>query len=550
MAYTELLIPNARNVFAIIGVAIACFFIWIIKAIFFPPPPPKLDFPVASVIPGNLTESILAARKQWPNEPFVLPMKPQSWVMLPHSMMTEIKSQPEEKISFKKMSYERFLGDYTGLGQSKSPAASTYRDPFFQCIRRLTRLLIVNAIKIDLTRSVKKILQDLQDEAEYSFNKEIGVLPTWTALPVYMTFINIVAACSGRAFVGLPLYRDKEWRDATINFTYDTLGSVHAMKKYNKALWPFVARFLPELRKLKSYGEFSARKLDPQIHTIIRRYKEKKMGLRSDEANADMEAIKHNYNLVHWTIGQHEHPELADAAEVGHMQMTAAFAALSPIGMSISYAIFDLASRPEVADELRKEIDSVIAEENPENGWLQKSSLPKLRKLDCFMKESQRLNPPFITTNTRVVIAPNGLTLSSGHTIPQGVIIAFGNPFLPKSEVEYKPLTNPGQPPLSEFYPWRYSDLRKIPGEENAHQFVTADANNPSFGYGRHACPGRFFASNEIKVLIVELLKRCDMALGPNREGIKEGFERPKTLEIGFAYAADPKAKVFFKSRS
>jgi hypothetical protein len=102
---------------------------------------------------------------------------------------------------------------------------------------------------------------------------------------------------------------------------------------------------------LKSYGEFSARKLDPQIHTIIRRYKEKKMGLRSDEANADMEAIKHNYNLVHWTIGQHEHPELADAAEVGHMQMTAAFAALSPIGMSISYAIFDLASRPEVAEE-------------------------------------------------------------------------------------------------------------------------------------------------------------------------------------------------------
>ncbi|EPE30000.1 Cytochrome P450 [Glarea lozoyensis ATCC 20868] len=530
MSYAEILVPSVRNLFAALGVAIACFFIWIIKAIFFPPPPPKLDFPVASIIPGNLTDSILAARKQWPTEPFVLPMKPQSWVMLPHSMMTEIKSQPEEKVSFKKMSYERFLGDYTGLGQSKSPAA-------------------INAIKIDLTRSVKKILQDLQDEAEYSFNKEIGVLPTWTSLPVYMTFINIVAACSGRAFVGLPLCRDKEWRDATINFTYDTLGSVHAMKKYNKALWPFVARFVPELRKLKSYREFAARKLDPQIQTIIRSYKDKSMGLKSDEANADMEAIKHNYNLVHWTIGQHDHPELADAAEVGQMQMTAAFAALSPIGMSISYAIFDLASHPEYADELRKEINDVLAQEKPENGQLQKSSLPKLRKLDSFMKESQRLNPPFITTNTRVVTAPDGLTLSSGHTIPQNVIIAFGNPFLPNSEVQYPPLTSPSQPPLSNFYPWRYSDLRQIPGEENAHQFVTADANNPSFGYGRHACPGRFFASNEIKVLIVELLRRYDVALGPDGEGVKEGFERPKTLEMGFAYAANPKAKVYFRSR-
>jgi cytochrome P450 len=103
---------------------------------------------------------------------------------------------------------------------------------------------------------------------------------------------------------------------------------------------------------------------------------------------------------------------------------------------------------------------------------------------------------------------------------------------------------------LSEFHPWRYADVRSIPGQENNHQFVTADANNPSFGYGRHACPGRFFASNEIKVLVVELLRRYDMALGPRGEGVKEGFTRPKTLEFGFAYAADPKAKVYFKSRN
>ncbi|KAI4166338.1 MAG: hypothetical protein LQ342_000228 [Letrouitia transgressa] len=458
-------------------------------------------------------------------------MQPAPWVMLPHKLISEAKALPEEKISFKKMSYERFLGDYTGLGQSKSPAA-------------------INAIKIDLTRSVAKILSDLQDEAEWAFDKEVGPLPRWTELPVYPTFIQIVASCSGRAFVGLPLCRDREWRDATINFTYDTLASVHAMKKYNKALWLIVSRFIPELKKLHSYRDFSARKLSPQIQSILANHKAKKTGLKSlSSDNADFEAIKNNYNLVHWTIGQHREPEKADAAEVGHMQMTAAFAALSPIGMSISYAIFDLASRPEIADELREEINSIIAEENPPNGWLQKSSLPKLRKLDSFMKESQRLNPPFITTMTRVVTDPNGLLLSTGHVIPHGTIIAFGNPFLPGSEVEYKPVTDPDQPPLSEFYPWRYSDIRKIPGEENNHQFVSADPNNLSFGYGRHACPGRFFASNEIKVLIVELLKRYDMGLGPNGEGIKEGFQRPKTLEFGFAYAADPKAKVWFRSR-
>lgn len=152
-------------------------------------------------------------------------------------------------------------------------------------------------------------------------------------------------------------------------------------------------------------------------------------------------------------------------------------------------------------------------------------------------------------TVTRVVTAPDGLALSTGHVIPQGTTIAFGNPFLSETNIKFAPLTNSDQPSLEEFHPWRYSDVRKIPGEENGHQFVSADANNPSFGYGRHACPGRFFASNEIKVLLVQLLQRYELALGPNGESGKDGFERPKRLEMGFTYIADPKAKVYFRDR-
>jgi len=538
MGVLSLLIPSLSAIAIGLGVLVLGIAAYFVRALYFGPKPPVLPFPVAHAIPGNLTQSIIDARKQWPNEPFVVRFGPSSWVMLPHSLMTEIKVQPEEKVSFKKMSFDRFLGDYTGLGQSKSPAA-------------------INAIKIDLTRAVAKILNDLQDEADFAFDHDIGHLTDWTQLPVYPKVIQIVAACSGRAFVGLPLCRDAEWKNATIKFTYDTIASVHAMKKYNKALWPIISPFIPELRKLHSYRDFAYRKLNPQIQTILENYKAKRMGLKTvDEDNADYEAIKHNYNLVHWTIGQHTDPATADAAEVGHMQMTAAFAALSPIGMSISYAVFDIASHPEIADVLRAEIRQVLEEEGQSTttGRLSKSSLPKLRKLDSFMKESQRLNPPFLTTQTRIITAPDGLTLSTGHTLPHGATIAFGNPFLPGSDVFYPPLTNPttDMPPLDQFYPWRFSDIRtNDPTQLNQHQFVTVDANNAQFGYGRHACPGRFFASNEIKVLISELVRRFDMALGPNGEGIVPGkFARPKTLEMGFAYGADPKAKVYFKSRN
>lgn len=174
MGLVPLLVPSFTGVLVGLCLALACVAAYLIKAIYFGPKPPVLHFPIAQNIPGNLTQSIINARKQWPDEPFVLRFGPSPWVMLPHELMAEIRAQPEEKVSFKKMSYERFLGDYTGLGQSKSPAA-------------------INAIKIDLTRAVAKILSDLQDEADLAFSTEIGYLPGWTQLPVYIKFMQIAS---------------------------------------------------------------------------------------------------------------------------------------------------------------------------------------------------------------------------------------------------------------------------------------------------------------------------------------------------------------------
>lgn len=51
----------------------------------------------------------------------------------------------------------------------------------------------------------------------------------------------------------------------------------------------------------------------------------------------------------------------------------------------------DLASHPEYIPELRAEIDQVLLTEPGQQ--VRKSSLPKLRKLDSLLLESQRMNP-------------------------------------------------------------------------------------------------------------------------------------------------------------
>jgi hypothetical protein len=69
--------------------------------------------------------------------------------------------------------------------------------------------------------------------------------------------------------------------------------------------------------------------------------------------------------------------------------------------MAATHVIFDLAARPEYIQPLRDEIQQVIDEDGQDtdgDGFvkLKKMSMTKLRKMDSFVKESQRLSPPSV----------------------------------------------------------------------------------------------------------------------------------------------------------
>jgi cytochrome P450 len=105
--------------------------------------------------------------------------------------------------------------------------------------------------------------------------------------------------------------------------------------------------------------------------------------------------------------------------------------------------------------------------------------------------------------------------------------------------------------PASEFSPFRFATLREIPGHESKHQFVTTSPESMNFGHGNHACPGRFFAGTEIKVVLVELLRNWDLRLPAGEEGKeKEGRERrPKNFVQEVSVTPNPFANVEFRRR-
>ena len=164
---------------------------------------------------------------------------------------------------------------------------------------------------------------------------------------------------------------------------------------------------------------------------------------------------------------------------------------------------------------LRNELDEVIAD-TP----LSKTNIPKLKLLDSFCKESQRLNPLRQMGFVRKALQP--VVLHDGKVLPPGTHIAFAAAQRAGDECVF---TNP-----AEFQPWRFAKLREGTGQENKHLFVSTDPDEMLFfGYGNHICPGRFFAETEMKVVLAHLLRHYDMKFPPG-EGRPGNIQTPDGL--------------------
>ncbi|EHK98539.1 putative Ent-kaurene oxidase [Glarea lozoyensis 74030] len=256
-----------------------------------------------------------------------------------------------------------------------------------------------------------------------------------------------------------------------------------------------------------------------------------------------------------WVLKYTKDSEKRDPAVLALNQIVLSFAAIHTSGMAVTHCLYDLAARPEYIQPLREEIEKVIAEDGYEDDGdgikkLKKSSLPRLRKLDSFMKESQRHAPAGLFGNTRVVVKP--LHLSTGHTIPPGTKIAYNlwATQMSTSSLSMSPTYNPpNYHAPAEFDGFRFSNLRAMEGKENKHQFVSTAPDSLSFGHGNHACPGRFFASNEIKVILIEVLRTYDLRLKGDVEGTGGVEKRPEDLVNAGSIMPNPFAEIEFKSR-
>jgi cytochrome P450 monooxygenase-1 len=118
--------------------------------------------------------------------------------------------------------------------------------------------------------------------------------------------------------------------------------------------------------------------------------------------------------------------------------------------------------------------------------------------------------------------------------------------FLPRDTISVVAGTRHWDPEIyddpEKFDGYRFLKMRGEAGKENVAQFVSTSPNHLGFGHGQHACPGRFFASNEIKIILCHILLKYDWRL------IK-GKPDPKVHVHGWMLVADATSKLEIRRR-
>ncbi|KAF9237102.1 cytochrome P450 [Melanogaster broomeanus] len=407
----------------------------------------------------------------------------------------EIRKSRDDELSFLEATNDSMKVEYT-LGHN------IHHNPYH-----------IPIIRSQLTRNLGVLYPDIRDELVTAFEETLDLKGNeWKSVLAFNTIQQVVCRTSNRIFVGLPLCRNSDWVDLSIKFTLDVVKGAFVIGLFPKFMAPLVARFMTSIPG-------STRRAMKHLRPIVEERQ------KSLDEYGDAWAGKPK-DILSWLMDEAEGSERT-LKSLTQRVLTLNFVAIHASVYSFTQALCNLAANPQYIQPLREEVESIVKTE----GW-SRGSLAKMRKIDSFLKESQRMEGIDCLGMTRK--AMKDFMFSDGTVIPKGTIVAIASR---STQFDDKIYENADM-----FDPFRFANMRDEDGEGVKHQFVSTGPEYLPFGHGKHACPGRFFAANELKSMLAHIVMWYDIKL-------EDGASSPQCMRIGTAIAADPNAKVVFRKR-
>lgn len=199
----------------------------------------------------------------------------------------------------------------------------------------------------------------------------------WIEVHIYEILLRIVARISARVFIGDPACRNEDWLQTSIKYTENVFTTVMILRIFPSYLHPVIATILPSAWRVQSNLRTAKKIIIPMIAER-----------RAAAAAGDDDYEKPN-DLLQWMMDAANEDD-GQPHKLAHRQLLLSLASIHTTTMSAAHSLYDMCYRPEYFDPLREEAVEILREDE---GW-KKTTLNKMRKLDSFLKESQRVNPP------------------------------------------------------------------------------------------------------------------------------------------------------------
>ncbi|KAH6967583.1 cytochrome P450 [Ilyonectria sp. MPI-CAGE-AT-0026] len=354
-------------------------------------------------------------------------------------------------------------------------------------------------VRKSLTQSLGPKLPDIVEEAKLSLIDYIGDCQDWKPLPMSRLSFDVITRTANRLLFGPDLARDSEFQDLSIDYTNIMFGGANAIRNYPEILKPIMMWWKTDIYKAQALAR---KHLVPILNYRIA---EEDRYIAMGEQDK-WQKIKPD-DTIQWVLDVTP-PSERRADRLVYRMLHINIAAVHTSSTTFLSSFLCLATMPDVQNELRQEIVEVFRREG---GWT-KQALTHLAKLDSFIVESLRLCVMSALKMGRVTV--KDWQFSDGTKVPKGVKIFCNHYPLVMDESFVKRPT--------EFDPWRMYKKRQEEGQSTQHQFIMTSETNLTFGHGKHACPGRFFASNELKTLMAQMLMAYDFRVANIPGGLEE----------------------------
>ncbi|KAI3390983.1 hypothetical protein diail_8297, partial [Diaporthe ilicicola] len=419
-------------------------------------------------------------------------------VVSPH-FMRELSALPDDQVSFHGALEEKMQSRFTHI---------TVDIP-----------VVPSIVRNELTPALNRLNPIIAEEVVMAFQDELPPCKDFTRVPINRALWRIVAKVSGRFLAGAELARSEEYMDMSINYTLEIAEAVKAIAAIKPEEREAKAPSLPQLLQLQNRRKRTLEFIRPLIAA-----RKKAMAEDIDYQAPD--------DMIQWIFNGGAKYGNLSVEKLAEIQLFLIFAAIHTTTMTTINAFYTLAAMPEIVPEMRDEIRAVLQG----HGNFSTPALQKMEKLDSFLREVMRVYPLSLSTFQRKVYKP--ITLSNGQFVPAGVIIE-----IPAHSIVHDPerFDRPDEFDAFRHYRARNASVASPGGEKKApgagaaaHQMVSTSLNNLPFGYGRQACPGRFFAANEIKMIVARAILDYEIQL------VDGATERYPNIEYHEANIPDP----------